>query len=72
MLIMKSLGEKWNVLTMRVCFGKYFHYLISHTPDQSRTVSGRAAKATTQITSICQLDCQMGAMLSTELESAHD
>ena len=63
---MKKLGENLNALTMQKCFDKYFHCLISHTPDQLRIVSGIAAntekverdlnfiKAITNTTSNCQ------------------
>ena len=42
-LIMENLGENLNVLTMRKFYGKYFHCLVTESPDQLRIVYGRTA-----------------------------
>ena len=63
---MENLGENFNVLTWRKFYCKYFHCLVSFTPDQLKIVSGRAAniekverqfnfiEATINTTSSCQ------------------
>ncbi|XP_065645686.1 uncharacterized protein LOC136076144 [Hydra vulgaris] len=43
MLVMSNHGENLNVLTVRKFYGKYFHCLVTYTPDQLRIISGRAA-----------------------------